>query len=166
MLKNLFFNFIDNFQIVQNYIEVDVVLLLCSVVMVLIMFVIPSYWRPIIKIYSDNIKLTFKLFFWFLSIGLVIFNVFLYFSQPNFQNETIGVERQSKDVTIRTLESDKAITMTRHLYDFLEKRPDDRFYTYTTVWMWKNIFMINNIAVSLIIIYSFLVYIFFRIKFI
>lgn len=160
MFKEILFDLLGFADKLQYYIDLDTALMLCSVAMVIIIFLIPSYWRPVIRIYSDNIKSFFKIIFWTLTFSLVVFNFFLYFSQPDYQNLTIGVERQAKDVQIRTFESDKILTMTRHLYDFLEKRPDDRFFTYTTVWLWKNIFLINNIAISIIVIYTFVTYIF------
>jgi len=129
---------------IEYSVDISYVLLITSIVLILFVLTIPSSWRPLIKVYSENVILAIKSIFWILIAGLIIFNFFMYFIQPDYHSINIGVERQQKDVIIRLIDKPESYRFSYNLFQFIKDSPDDKYFMKYTIWIWNNMFYLNN----------------------
>jgi len=156
----------DNLLKFSEYISWDYYLLLAGVILIIILYNLPKYRRPIIQIDSDNFNSCVRWGFKILIGVIIIFNFFIYFIQPTYREKLMSVERREnrKNVQIKILETGEQMTITPHLYNFLLSYPDRLYYRKITNWLWDNFFLINNIAIFAVICYSFFFNVVFKVK--
>ncbi|HPN32511.1 MAG TPA: hypothetical protein PKY81_16280 [bacterium] len=155
----------DKTDFMSNF-GIDLMLLGSAIVLLLIMYFIPKRRRPLINTNSDALDFYLRSIFWALILTTIVFNVFMYFSQPTYNDYSIGLERRenTKDVHIQHLETGKTYTFGPHIYKFLSGHPDQFYYKDATNWIWDNIFTINNIAILIIVFYVFILYYVFKLS--
>ncbi len=132
----------------------------------LIMYFLPKHRRCLINTNSDSIDFILRTGFWVLIGIIIVFNFFLYFAQPTYNESSIGLERRenSKDVKLLHLETGKTYTFGSHIYKFISSHPDDLYYKNIVNWIWDNIFTINNIAIFIITFYVFILFSVFKLN--
>jgi len=144
--------------------EYAIYFLAATAVLIIIIYFLPKKHKPLIKIDSDNFENTVRLICWSLIILFILFNIFIFFTQPTYSEKIFSIERQAKDVILKPIDSDKTFKFSHNLYKFISSNPDEFYYDKEINFIWDHYFIITAVCICLITFIIFIVITVFNIR--
>jgi hypothetical protein len=114
--------------------------------------------------YETNFTLFLKYTAYALLLAGLIFNFFIYFSQPNTKVQYLGVERQNRPISFIGFDDNQKYSFNSQVFKILMKDYPSLEFNVVVQIMWDNIFIINNIIIILIFGYALIVKLIFNIS--